>query len=316
MEYRKIIEFGKSSYVVSLPKAWMTENKLGKGDVVYVGKEGDNLMLYPAQKQDASSTKSITIDVTNMNKSEIRLQVISKYVRNFNEITFTADNMQSKAKDIRATIHDMMALEVVEETASKIVTRDFLNMEEIDPLDLIRKMDNITREMIADSKNSFSEDKYVNLSERDTDVNRLSYLLFRTIRHLHHNPPLAKKFGINSVEANVIWNAAVKIESVADDARRIAKLVKRLKFKKQEQDHFYRLYSQVEKYYLDSMDVFYNRDSEKAFKLMPQKKKLIKQCKDFYRQNWEHEWVPVILEKMKAMIANTKVLLKFVCDTD
>ena len=35
MEYRKIIEFGKSSYVVSLPKPWLNAKKLKKGDACF-----------------------------------------------------------------------------------------------------------------------------------------------------------------------------------------------------------------------------------------------------------------------------------------
>ncbi|MBU2561110.1 MAG: hypothetical protein KKD17_02350 [Nanoarchaeota archaeon] len=316
MEYRKIIEFGKSSYVVSLPKSWMGEKKLGKGDVVYVGREEDNLVIYPAERKETSEPKRITIDVTNMTQDEIRLRLISKYIRNFNEITLVADNLQSKAKDIRAIIHDLMALEVVEETASKIVTKDFIHMEEISPVDLINKMDTITREMIQDSKNSFKEDRYANISERDSDVNRISYLVYRAMKHYQNNSLIARKKGLKPEELMALWMAAVKIESIADDAKRLAKLIRRLNFKKQEQDQFYKLYSLVEKYYVDSITVFYDHDAEKAFKLISQKKRLIKQCRDFYRQNWNHEWVPVILEKLKSIIGTSKSLLTYVCDRE
>ncbi|MBN1545010.1 phosphate uptake regulator PhoU [Candidatus Woesearchaeota archaeon] len=314
MDYRKIIEFGKSSYVVSLPKSWMTEKKLGKGDVVYVGREGDNLVLYPVENKEAFEPLRVTIDVTDMTRDEIRLHLISKYIRNFNEITLVADNMQSKAKDIRAIIHDLMALEVIEETASKIVTKDFIHMEEISPIELVKKMDMITREMLQDSKNSFNDDRHANIADRDYDVNRLSYLVYRTVKNYQNNPLVAKKKGLKHDDLMSFWVAAVKIEGIADDAKRLAKLIRRLKFKKQEQDQFFKLYSLVEKYYIDSLTVFYEKDSEKAFKLIPQKKKLIKQCRDFYRQNWNHEWVPVILEKLKSIIANSKSLLTYVCD--
>jgi phosphate uptake regulator len=316
MEYRKIIEFGKSSYVVSLPKDWLTEKKLGKGDVVYVSRDGNNLTFYPVDNKNAQNRKKVSIDVSNMTKDEIRLQLVSKYIRNFNEITLTADNLKSKAKDIRAIIHDIMALEVVEENASRIVTKDFLNMEDISPIDMIRKMDNITREMIADSKDSFGDDQYANIAERDTDVNRLSYLVFRTLRYFQKNPHVARKQGFEHHNYHVTWVAAVKIEGIADDAKRIAKLVRRLKFSKTDQEQFIRLYSLVEKYYLDGMDAFYNKDCEKAFKLVTQRKRLVKQCRDFYRENWNYEWVPIILEKLRSIISNTKSLMTYVCDME
>lgn len=316
MDYRKIIEFGKSSYVVSLPKSWMNERKLKKGDVIYVDQEGDRLVIYPVEKKKSDDLKRVTIDVTSMTKQEIRLQLVSKYIRNFNEITLVSKNMKSKAKDIRKIIHDMMALEVVEEDAGRIVTKDFLNMDDISPLDLINKMDLITREMLSDSKRTFVEDKYDNISERDSDVNRLSYLVFRAIRHLQKNPAVSKQKGLTGNHRHAIWAAAVKIENIADQAKRVAKLMRRLKFSKQEQDEFYALYSMIEQYYIDSIETFYKKDPDKAMHLIGQRKKLIKLCKDFYRQSWNHEWVPVILEKMKSIIIDTKSLLTYVCDID
>jgi phosphate uptake regulator len=316
MEYRKIIEFGKSSYVVSLPKAWLNEKNLKKGDVIYMDQQDERLVMYPAENKESKLSKNVTIDITNMTKHEVHLQLVSKYIQNFNEITLKADNMKSRAKDVRTMIRNMMALEVVEQDASKIVTKDFLHMEDITPATLIKKMDIITRKMIVDSKEAFKEDKHSNISERDVDVNTLSYLVFRSIRYLQKNPALLRKKGLNPEELLIMWNAAMSIENIADQTKRIAKLLRRVKFQKQEQEEFHKLYSSIEKYYIDSVQAFYDRDAEKAFKLGTQKKKLIKQCRDFYRQNWHHEWVPVILEKMKAIIADSKSLLVHACNIE
>lgn len=314
MEYRKIIEFGKSSFVVSLPKDWLSEKNLGKGDVVYVSKQGNNLVFYPAKSETKREPREVTIDVSDFTCDEIKLILISHYIRNFNKITLTSKNMKAKAKDIRAIIHDMMALEVIEEDSSKIVTKDFIHTEDIVPIELIKKMDRITREMIIDSKRSFEEEQYQNLSERDTDVNRLSYLLFRSLRSFEQNPQHFRRLGMTNSDFLAQWTAGVKIERVADDVKRISKLMRRLNLSKNEKEQFVKLYSQIERYYVDCMEVFYEKDPEKALKLVMQKRLLIKKCRDFYRVNWNHEWVPVILEKFKAMIAGSKSLMTYVID--
>jgi phosphate uptake regulator len=316
MDFRKIIEFGKSSYVVSLPKVWLKEKNLAKGDVVYLAEESSRLVLYPAKNDSNSELKKVTIDVTNMSNKEIRLQVISKYIRNFNEITLMSKNMKSKAKDVRSIVHDLMALEVVEEDATKIVTKDFINMEDIQPVALIQKMDKITREMIVDSKDFFKENKYFNLKERDADVNRLSYLVIRAMKYLQDDHVATMKKGLEHDELITIWMTAVKIEKIADQVKWITKLLKRTDLKKPEQDEFFKLYSIVEKYYHDSMKVFYAKDQEAAFKLVARSKNLNKLCRDFHRQNWNYEWVPSLLEKLKTMIGETKGMLTYVCDLD
>ena len=44
MEYRKVIGFGKGSYVISLPKGWALKNKLKKGSTLSV-ETGANSMV-------------------------------------------------------------------------------------------------------------------------------------------------------------------------------------------------------------------------------------------------------------------------------
>lgn len=316
MEHRKIIEFGKSSHVVSLPKAWLSEKKLAKGDVVYIDQDGPALVLYPGNIRQKKTPRTVTIDVTDMTKYEIRQQLVSKYIRNFNEVTLTAQNMKSKAKDVRAIVHDLMALEVIEEDSSRIVTKDFLNMDDICPRELIKKMDAITREMIADSKNFFKEDKFQTIAERDSDVNRLSYLVFRIIKHFQKNTIPAKDKGISSDEFLLIWITATKIEKIADQAKWITKLLRRVKFKKPEQEEFHTLYSAVEKYYLDGMQALYDRDADAAFAIVAKSRRMMKLIRDFRRQNWNYEWVPELMEKLKNLVGETKSLMTYVCDIE
>ena len=45
MEFRKLIKFGKSSFVISLPKKWLEKNKLKKGDLLYVSENENGLSL-------------------------------------------------------------------------------------------------------------------------------------------------------------------------------------------------------------------------------------------------------------------------------
>ncbi len=316
MEYRKIIEFGKSSFVVSLPKDWLSQNKIKKGDSVSVEPQGEKIILYPAGKSSSNEPRKITIDVTNLTQQEIRMQLIARYIQNYNEITLKSENMKSRAKDVRSIIHDLMALEVVQEDAEKIVTKDFLNMAEIDPLNLIHKIDLITRDMLTDAKDSFEEDRHVNISERDEDVNRLAYLIFRTMTYFQKNPSVVANKGLTHDRFIAVWTAAINIEAIADQAKRIARLLKWTKLDKDEVKEFKDLYSSIEKHYAESMQVFYDNDQKKAFKLVIAQKKLLKQCRDFDRQNWSHEGVSVILEKIKTIIESTKYILMYVGCTE
>ncbi len=316
MEYRKIIEFGKSSYVVSLPKPWMVSNKLHKGDTVYVDSDGSKLVIYALKDAENKTPRKITLDVSDMTKHDIRQHLISKYIQNYNEITLTAKNMSSKAKEIRTIVHDLMALEVVEEDSSKIVTKDFINTDDVCPLALVKRMDVITREMISDSKKFFKDDKSETIAERDFDVNRLSYLVFRVLKYVQKNPAVAKKKGFDQNDLLLIWIAATKIEKIADQAKWITKLLRRVKFNNSEKEDFFKLYSTIEKCYLDGMNAVVEKDRDAAFVIISKSKRLIKNCRDFRRQTWNYEWVSELMEKLKTIVGETKALMTYVCDLD
>jgi phosphate uptake regulator len=316
MEYRKIIEFGKSSYIVSLPKKWISLNNLKKGDLLYLDESGDRIIISPKDKQDKREKKKIEIDVTNMDMDEIQIVLFSKYIQNYNEITFKDRNLKSKARQIRDMVHNLMALEVIEETGTKIVARDFLNMKEISPTTFIKKIDIITREMLADSRNMFEEDKHANIAERDGDVNRLTLLLIRSLKFLLENPSLIKQHKISFEDVIVMWDISDCIEKVADQAKRIAKLMPRMQLHKNEKKDFVKIYTRVIKFYCDAMDIYFKKDVNAAIKEVPKGKIHIKKCRDFYRANWEVEWVPIIIEEMKTIIAMTKSILIDICDIE
>ncbi|MDO8656313.1 MAG: AbrB/MazE/SpoVT family DNA-binding domain-containing protein, partial [Nanoarchaeota archaeon] len=60
MEYRKLISFGKSSFVVSLPKSWVIQNKLKKGDLIYM-EENEGTLILGAKEHESTEDKSTII---------------------------------------------------------------------------------------------------------------------------------------------------------------------------------------------------------------------------------------------------------------
>ena len=68
VEFRKLISFGKTSFVMSIPKAWVTKNNLKKGDLIVLQEKENNLLLSPEanahekelEKKDLNKHLSIT----------------------------------------------------------------------------------------------------------------------------------------------------------------------------------------------------------------------------------------------------------------
>jgi phosphate uptake regulator len=202
----------------------------------------------------------------------------------------------------------------MEQTSDKIVARDFLDMKDISISNLIRKMDTITRAMIEDGVKSFSEDNYESILHRDKDVNRLSYLIFRTIRYGFQNQTfMQKKYSLDSMQLMNHYFITFNIEAVADEAKRIARYMKSIeKLNQKEKKEFEKIYTDVRKSYLDTMKAYYTKDFELGYEVASRKKGLIQDSEDFFLRNRNVKWAGYLTNRMKRMISSVHKLGRIV----
>ncbi|MAF99467.1 MAG: hypothetical protein CMH61_02545 [Nanoarchaeota archaeon] len=305
MEYRKLISFGKSSFVVSLPKPWVTKNKLSKGDLIYFDEVPNGLVLNHREGSNNQEESEITIDVNGKSIRQIQREIISAYIRNFKSVTLTGEEVKDKAREIQNIIQNLVALEVMEQTSKRILAKDFLNMKETDPQLLVRKMDIIVRAMIEDCKLMFKEDVYDSIYHRDNDVNKLSFLLYRTVRYgMDNSGAIFKKFKFTSNDLLRYWWVTYNLESIGDDAKRIARCIKKMELNKESQAEFLEIFSALEKNYLDMMRGFYKQDSELAHDVHEKKRMCVQDCEAFYSKINDLTWSGYLVSQLKSLATN------------
>ncbi len=303
MEYRKLISFGKSSFVVSIPKDWVRKNKLKKGDLIYFEERDQDLVLSQQSAHNKQEDTEITILVDGKSIRRIQREIISAYIRDYKTITLIGEEIKDKAKEIQATIQNLMALEVMEQTAKKIVAKDFLDMNNISIFNLIKKMDIIIRAMIDDCEKMFVEDNSENISHRDNDLNRLSFLIFRIIDFgLENTSHIYKKHGLTSRNLLHLWWFTFNLETIGDEVKRVARYMKQTKLPKPQQERFLRLLEETKGAYLKILKGFHTHDPELVHSVLELKDKVIRDCEQFYLDNRKVENVGFLVEKLKSMI--------------
>lgn len=309
MDFRKIIKFGKSSHVISLPKNWLNKNNLDKGDIVYINETDFNLIISSNQQNKRKEVLSIEIDVSNIDTREIERRIISAYIQNYNVIHLYGKNFSSKVNDIKEAIQNIMALEIMEETSEKITAKDFLKMDEISLIDLLKRMDIITRAMFLDTKKVFTNNNLVeNIYDRDKDVNRLTFLVYRLIQFYFENPIIASEKNITPKKLISYSTGVRNIERIADNCKRISKLLLRLELTNGKKEEIISLLDDVFNHYENLMKAFYKSDIQKAFKLANEKHNLIKKSRFLYENIWAIKWAPTVVEKIKDIIDCTHAI--------
>src|SRR3989338_5158104 len=90
MGYRKLIGFGDSSFVVSLPKDWINKHGLKKGDGLMLDVENDAIKVRPFNTNNINSKEDteISIEYTE-DKQRFKAELIYAYISNFNLINIT-----------------------------------------------------------------------------------------------------------------------------------------------------------------------------------------------------------------------------------
>ena len=229
METRKVQVTGGSTYTVSLPKTWATENDVSAGTTVEFYPEDDALLLTP---QSETHRQKGTLDVSNLEDDRLVRAVMTMYVSGFDIISLEAGRITTaQRRAIRDATQNLVGVEVLEETTDKVVIQDLLDSSELSIVNAVTRMRLIASSMLEDALVSLIEnddDVARDVIERDDDVDRLWLVVSRIFRATLRSPRAAEELGVSREGCFDYHSSARQLERVADHAVKISKLALKL----------------------------------------------------------------------------------------
>ncbi len=305
-EFRKLMAFGNSSFVVSVPKDWVEKNRLKKGDVLVVDERPNELTFASKDSSERKQVREAAISAAGKSIQEIKTEITSLYINNFDVIMVT--EVGAAAKDIKGVFHGLVGMEIVDESTTKVVAKDMLDIKEVSMSNVVRRVDIILRSMLEDSV-AFSGAEAESVYERDNEVNRLTLLGFRTARAAANNPRLLRLF------ETTYWNIMVSkqilshLERFGDQIKRILRFAKENSREVAKLKGFKEIYARIVAHYGAVMKIYYNRDKTQAFKTETNSKTLLKECD---RLLVKHNSVAAVrmIEYFKYMIISVSGILR------
>lgn len=318
METRKIISFGSSSYVISVPKSWVRENKLKKGDVVHIENKKSELAVYPSEINRQEEPKRIHIDLDKKSLALVQTQIVSAYLKGYDIIDIRGDSLEEQSPKIKAILRNLTGLEIIQQSANRLTAKDLLNVKEISIVTMMRRMDNIIRSMIIDGIDCIKQCHYESILERDTDLNRLAFLTFRVIRGALHDPTLAKAINMNNAELLFNWVIATKMEQIGDQTKRVARHLRGLKVSKKEEEGFRELFTKIYKDYLQVMKAYYKKDISLAYEIDLSNRDRLKQARTYINSLKGDARIEMVrsIDHLKSMRTDIKMLARAVMNSD
>ena len=282
IDVRKLISFGKGSYIISMPKSWIEKNNLKKGDLISVDDDGFELILKAGREENKLEAKEIDINANNKDMEILKAEIVSSYLNNYDTINILFDSSNKDVTKIKDVLRNLSGLEIMEQTSTRIVAKNLININEISISNIIRRMDIITRAMMQDAiLCSRGTCTYDNIQNRDLDVNRLYYLGYRVIKNAIKNPRIAKSLNIGAWQLHSDTLLIKMIERIADRQKRIARFLCTTKLDRDTLNELDSTHTDISESYNEVMKSFYNVDKDLALKVEVTNKERTEACNKF-----------------------------------
>lgn len=248
LEYRKIQRVGKGSYVVTLPREWVRDLGLGKGDHLALQvQEDSSLVLSPrkileARREDKQPYRKeyrIVVQPKDDPQSVCR-QVTSLYVVSADliRIRFKEERIPPKHKTAISYLAKNLLLgsEIIDETSNEIMLQILINHPDFPVEQAIRRMAILALSANRDAISSLGdvdENLVKNVTEACNDADRLNLYIIRQLKYgLERNMfeelgfKTQKEFLGYRIVANDIKNIADNALNIANNVAALRKLIK------------------------------------------------------------------------------------------
>ncbi len=224
MEGRKLQLAGKSTFLVSLPKRWVTNAGLKAGDTLFVDAESDGSVSIRLHSATRPKVRRKTFHERGEESREHLLRkFVGAYISGFGliEIRFGADRGPFVRKVAREFCRLVIGPEVIEETPNSIVIQDLSDPSELSSEKCLRRMHLTVRAMLEDSVAALrtgNETLAHDVAQRAQDVSRLYWMVAKQY-HLAHSSPTEPGLPATIHGHRLI---AKLLERIGEHAQRIA----------------------------------------------------------------------------------------------
>jgi len=228
METRKIYVSGGSTYVISLPKKWVTRANLKAGDSLVVTEQGSSLLIETSITEKETKVKEVKISQLSSNEALERL-IIAFYLVGYDTIKIKLDRKDHLPyrKSIRKIMDYLIGVEIVEDTDDAMTLEIMVDYKRMMTAQILQRIYSINRSMLLDLGKALKT-MDIGLAKdvivREREIDRLYFLVVRQLKSAVEYQQIAEKLGIEHQRDCLGYRIAVKsLERIADHIENIAK---------------------------------------------------------------------------------------------
>jgi phosphate uptake regulator len=287
-ETRKLQVTGGSTYVLSLPKSWVTQNELEKGSPLLIRQEENGILtISPPEMEKMERSEEAVIKVSPEDNSEALIRkTVSVYLLGYNIIHIRAKNQKEILSTQRSAIKTfarnmLVGTEIVTDTSKELTLQVLLSYPELSAPSALRRMSIITSSMHKDAITALKNIDYQlakDVRATDYEVNRFHLYIIRQLKLAIQNPRIVTEIGLKKPQDCLSYRLITKmVERTADHATNIAKIV--LLLKKQLDEEFLQTIEEMNKVAISTFETaiesLFRRDFELADSVIAKANKIV-----------------------------------------
>ena len=228
---RRIQKTGGSTYIISLPKNWVTARGLRPGDTLLFTPRADGSLTVFAESTGSLETQRRLVLVSNeMDKEHLFRRLIAEYIAGYPLLEIrTPTRMSPRTREVvRGFAQRMIGPEILEETAEAVILQDVVGTNPLPIPSILRREHQMVRAMQTDAMTAFrhrDESIARDVIDRDWEVDRLHWFLEKQVTSALRDARILATLELTLPECATYLLASRVLERIADHAVRISKTV-------------------------------------------------------------------------------------------
>ena len=219
MDSRRIIKFGNSSYVVTLPFDWMKKNGLDKGSNVYFNETDEEIII---KASDKKKERTAVIELDDKPLKLLNKEIISYYLKNYDYIQINGKDIISKLEQIKVIKDKLSSVEIIEISKDKLILEDLTDVNNLDVCNLINDIIEMEKMIFDELSKINTENKHHLITSLDSNINKLTFLAYKAINNCLYE----QKDKSEVTDVILYWRIVSSLEHMGDKMKRIARYLK------------------------------------------------------------------------------------------
>ncbi len=166
-----------------------------------------------------------------------------------------------------------------------------------------------------DIKKNPTKEVFTNIYNRDNDLNKIEFLVIRTIKLALHNPSIAKRFNMTNYEFLKSYILAMSLEDMGDQIKRIAKEFSTKECSKSAFADFKAMITNIEKQYDMSIKSVFNNNIKLSFEAASEKGMLLDKADEFLQKYKKEEWIFNVIDKIRNLVQEVHEISRITYDS-